>query len=198
LVLQHEQHELHDETRPDPRTEASRAASLARRPGPRLPEIVESLSLPPGLREDMLPVGARPRDEEQVRIAIVRVARELGRDFRQNRGYVLRTDAAAVEVIQRHLLACASEAVAGRIDARTLAPEVARYGALFGEILARRLDASWVSLSGYQPGLWQMAVPPSTVLSPIARVHRFLLQRHREQDLVGYFLELDAASRSAS
>jgi hypothetical protein len=43
-----------------------------------------------------------------------------------------------------------------------------------------------------------MSVSPTTVVSPIARVHRFLLQRNREQDLVGFFLDLDAATRSAS
>jgi hypothetical protein len=172
--------------------------ALVRRRGPRVSELVETLSLPDGLREDMLPVGARPLDHEQVRIAIVRVARELGRDYRQQHGCVLRTDAAAIEILQRHLLRCASEVLAGRGDARTLAPELARHGALFGEILARRLGATWVDLSGDQPGAWQMSVPPATVLSPIGRVHRFLLQRNREQDLVGFFLDLDAASRGGS
>jgi hypothetical protein len=146
----------------------------------------------------MLPVGARPLDHDQVRIAIVRVARDLGRDYRQRHGCVLRTDAAAIEILQRHLLNCAAEVLAGRMDARTLAPELARHGALFGEILERRLGGTWIDLSGDQPGAWRMAVPPSTVVNPIGRVHRFLLQRNREQDLVGFFLDLDAANRSAS
>jgi len=172
--------------------------ALVRKRGPRVSELVETLSLPEGLREDMLAVGARPLDHDQVRIAIVRVARELGRDYRQRRGCVLRTDAAAIETLQRHLLTSATEVLAGRMDARTLAPELARHGALFGEILARRLGATWVDLSGDQPGAWRMSVPPTTVVSPIARVHRFLLQRNREQDLVGFFLDLDAATRSGS
>jgi hypothetical protein len=170
--------------------------ALVRRRGPRVSELVESLSLPTGLREDMLPQGARPRDHDQVRIAIVRVARELGREYRTRHGCLLRTDAAAIEALQRHLLARASEVLAGRMDARSLAPELARHGALFGEILARRLDATWIDLSGDQPGQWRMSVPPATPVQPIARVHRFLLQRNREQDLVGFFLDLDAASRS--
>lgn len=169
--------------------------ALVRRRVPRVSELVESLPLPAGLREDMLPVGARPRGPEQVRIAIIRVARELGRDYRLHRGCLLRTDAAAIEILQRHLLGCASGVLAGRMDARSLAPEVARHGALFGEILARRLGATWADLSGDQPGEWRMSVPPSTVVNPIARVHRFLLVRNREQDLVGFFLDLDAASR---
>ena len=171
--------------------------ALARRSShARVSELVESLSLPAGLREDMLAVGARPRGEHQVRIAIVRVARELGRDYRVHRGCVLRTDAAAVETFQRHLLGFASEVLAGRMDARALAPEVARHGALFGEIIARRFDAEWVDVSGDQPGLWQMNAPRCGAFSPIARVHRFLLQRNREQDLVGFFLDHDAAHRS--
>ncbi len=190
---------VHVET-PAPPPEHSQAYPLAlvRRRGPRVSEVVETLSLPPGLREDMLDLGARPLDHDQVRIAIIRVARELGREYRQQRGCLLRTDPAAIELLQRHLLSCGAEVLAGRMDARTLAPELARHGALFGEILARRLGATWVDLSGDQPGEWQMSVPPTTVVSPIARVHRFLLQRNREQDLVGYFLDLDAANRSAS
>jgi hypothetical protein len=189
------------EIRPIVRDEAPAfPLALVRRraPAPRLSEVVETLSLPTGLREDMLEVGARPVDHDQVRIAIVRVARDVGREYRQKRGCVLRTDAAAVEILQRHLLTCATEVLAGRMDARTMAPELARHGALFGEILARRLGGTWVDLSGDQPGAWQMSIPPQTVLSPIGRVHRFLLQRNREQDLVGYFLDLDAASRSGS
>jgi hypothetical protein len=184
---------------PAPELPAFPLALVRRRvPAARVSEVVESLSLPPGLREDMLEVGARPRDRDQVRIAIIRVAREVGREYRQQRGCVLRTDAAAIEVLQRHLLTCATEVLAGRMDARTMAPELARHGALFGEILARRLGGTWVDLSGDQPGAWQMSIPPQTVLSPIGRVHRFLLQRNREQDLVGHFLDLDAAARSAS
>ena len=172
--------------------------ALVRRRGPRISELVETLSLPPDLREDMLEVGARPLDHDQVHIAIIRVARDVGREYRQHRGCLLRTDAAAIEILQRHLLKCASEVLAGRMDARTLAPELARHGALFGEILGRRLGGTWVDLSGDQPGEWRMSVPPTTVVSPIGRVHRFLLQRNREQDLVGFFLDLDAANRSAS
>jgi hypothetical protein len=171
--------------------------ALVRPRGPRVSELVETLSLPPGLREDMLDYGARPLDHDQVRIAIVRVARELGREYRQQRGCLLQTDPATIETLQRHLLQCASEALAGRMDARTLAPELARHGALFGEILSRRLGGTWVDLSGDQPGEWRMSVPPTTVVSPIAYVHRFLLQRNREQDLVGFFLD-HAANRSES
>jgi hypothetical protein len=41
-----------------------------------------------------------------------------------------------------------------------------------------------------------MTVGPDTVFAPIGRVHRFVVQRNREQDLVGFFLDLDEAHRS--
>jgi hypothetical protein len=41
-----------------------------------------------------------------------------------------------------------------------------------------------------------MSAPPRTVFAPIGRVHRFVVNRQREQDLVGFFLDLHAASRS--
>ena len=167
------------------------------RPEARLAELVENLSLPPELSEDMLPKGALPIGEAQIRLAIVRVARELGREYRE-RGRVLRTDAAAVEAMQRHLCDCAEAVLAGHMDPRRLAPEIARHGALLGEILARRLDATWSNLTAGQPALWLMSVHPFTEVSPVARVHRYVLQRGREQDLVGWFLQLDAASRRAS
>jgi hypothetical protein len=143
----------------------------------------------------MLTVGARPEGAAQVRIAIIRVVRTLGRDYRLHRGCVLRTDAAAIELAQRQLMGFAAEVAAGRMDARVLATEVARHGALLGEIVARRLGGDWIDVAGDQPGLWRMGVPPRTVFTPIERVHRFLVQRNREQDLVGFFLDLDEARR---
>jgi hypothetical protein len=181
----------------EPTVEAYRPRMATLRPESRLAELVENLSLPPGLTEDMLPLGVLPQGEEQIRVAIVRIARDLGREYRQ-RGRVLRTDAAAVEAMQRHLSDCADAVLAGRTDPRTLAPEIARHGALLGEILVCRLGATWSNLAAGQPALWQMTVPPFPEVSPVARVHRYLLRRNREQDLVGFFLELDAASRRAS
>ena len=153
---------------------------------------MELLSLPSGLREEMLRPGDRPRDAAQVRIAIVRMVRELAKDYRRWYGCALRTDAAAIERMQRHLLGHAAEVLAGRMDARSLAPEVVRHGALLGEIIARRLGAIWFDVSGDQPALWQMVLPPRTTLAPIGRVHRFLLQGSREEDLVAFYFDLEA------
>ncbi len=142
-------------------------------------------------------MGARPEGQAQLRIAIIRVVRGLGLDYRR-RGSVLRTDAAAIEVAQRHLLGLAHQVERGRMDARLFASEVARHGALLGEIVARRLGGQWLDVSGDHPGLWTMSVPSQTMFAPIGRVHRFVVQRNREQDLVGFFLDLDAASRNRS
>jgi hypothetical protein len=165
--------------------------ALARPRAERVASVpIETLPLPGGLRESMLPVGARPRGEEQVRVALVRVARDLARDYRVEYGCRLRTDAASVELLQRYLLLHTDRVLAGRHDPRTLAPAVARHGVVLGEILAHALDARWLDLSGSDPSAWRMFVPTAAFVAPVARVQRFLHRRQREQDLVGFFLEL--------
>jgi hypothetical protein len=174
-----------------PLPELAASCALAPRPSPRHgPEALETLPLPVGLDEAMFPVGARPAGAAQTRIAIVRVARELAVHYRAAYRCTLQTDVASVERMQRHLLAHADEVLAGRADPRALAPDIARHGVVLGEILVRAVGAAWKDLSGTHPGAWQLFVPPATIVSPVARVHRFLLRRSSEQDLVGYFLEL--------
>lgn len=187
----HEVEEIDEVTQIRSVQELAPSRALAR-PTPRraAPVAIEALPLPPGLHEGMLPQGVRPVGAEQVRIGIVRLARELARDYRIAYGVMLRTEAASIEHLQRHLLGHAGEALAGRVDARTLAPEIVRHGVALGEILVHALGASWLDLSGDQPSAWQMMVPPSNIACPVARVHRFLLQRNREQDLVAFFLQL--------
>jgi hypothetical protein len=180
-----------------PRAEPRRSEALmpwpAAGPTPCSVEDLESLSLPAPLREDMLAQGARPEGEAQMRIAIIRVVRELGRDYRVQRGRILRTDAVAIEIAQRQLVAHSVDVAAGRMDARALTTEIARHGALLGEIVVRRLGGDWLDVSGDHPGLWTMSVPPCSVFAPIGRVQRFLAQQNREQDLVGFYIDLDAA-----
>src|SRR5579859_810094 len=168
----------------------------------RLHEPIEALSLPCGLTESMLPKGARPVGDQQMRIAMVRLARDLGRDYQRWYGRSLATNVDSIERIQRHLLGYANEVLAGRMDARSLAPELVRHGVLLGEILARVLGAEWLDVSSDQPASWRMAVPPSDlrglvprdprgpsrVVSPVARVHQFLIERNRGEDLVEFFL----------
>jgi hypothetical protein len=183
--------DIEDVTEIRPVPDLVRSCALAR-PAPQRPQpvAIESLPLPPGLREDMLPRGKRPVGATEVRIAIVRLARELARDYRIAYGCTLRTEPASIEHLQRHLLGHAAEVLSGRIDSRTMAPELVRHGVVLGEILTYALGATWLDLSGDHPQAWQMMVPPGTMICPVARVHRFLLQRNREQDLVGFFLQL--------
>jgi hypothetical protein len=156
----------------------------------RLHEPIESLSLPGGLVESMLPPGARPVGDQQMRIAMVRLARDLGRDYARWYGRSLATNVESIERMQRHLLGYAGEVLAGRMEARSLAPELVRHGVLLGEILARVLGGEWLDVSGDQPASWRMMVPPSRVVSPVARVHQFLIERNRGEDLVEFFLGL--------
>jgi hypothetical protein len=166
------------------------SCALAQPAAPRPPVPIEALPLPEGLHEGMLREGARPVGPVQVRVAIVRLARDLACYYRTAYGCTLHTDGASIGHMQQHLLAYAREALAGRMDARTLAPELLRHGVVLGEILARALGAAWLDLSCDHAGAWQLMVPPGTVVCPVARVHRFFLQRNREQDLVGFFHEL--------
>jgi hypothetical protein len=164
---------------------------------PHVPEPIESLSLPAGLREDTLPIGATPQTAEQARVWIVRVARDLARDYRVAYGVALRTDAIAVEKMQTHL-ASGLAGLGGRDGARDekgRARELVRHGLVLGEIFARALGASWVDLGGDRPGRWSTFVPPGTTVCPVVRVQRFVHVGMREPDLVALFLELDAARR---
>jgi hypothetical protein len=163
---------------------------------PRRSEIVESLLLPDGLSEEMLPVGARPTTPDQARIAMTRLSRTLGRDYRLWYGTTLVTNAVAIETMQRHLRRRFDDASSDQRSAQKLEIELTRHGALLSEILARSLGAAWVDVSAEQLGHWAMTVPPNTRVWPIGRVYRFFQQGHREADLVAYYLELEAAQQA--
>ncbi|HEX8790768.1 MAG TPA: hypothetical protein VF765_07435 [Polyangiaceae bacterium] len=159
------------------------------------PEIVETLPLPAGLDESMLDPRASPRDAAQARIAMTRMARDLGRDYRLWYGTTLRTDVMTIDAMQRHLRRKFS---AGPLDPKQtsqLRSELTRHGALLSEILARRLAAEWVDLESDQPGHWAMIVPPQVRVWPIGRVYRFFRQGHREADLVAFYTELEMGIR---
>jgi hypothetical protein len=162
---------------------------------PRRSEIVESLALPEGLSEEMLPVGARPATPDQVRIAMTRLSRTLGRDYRLWYGTTLVTNAVAIETMQRHLRRRFEDASSDQRTANKLEIELTRHGALLSEILARSLGGVWVDVSPAELGRWSMAVPPDTRVWPIGRVYRFFQQGHREADLVAYYLDLETAQR---
>lgn len=171
-------------------------AALAKAPAaPGRPEIVETLPLPAGLTEDLLPAGVVPSDTAQVRVAMTRLARQLGRDYRLTYGTTLKTDLVAIDAMQRHIRRRFADAPLDDKHARQLQVELTRHGALMSEILARILGARWTDLSSEEPGHWAMAVPPGVTVWPIGRVYRFYGQGQREADLVAFFMELEAGAR---
>jgi hypothetical protein len=174
------------------------AALLAPPPKAARSEIVESLSMPDGLNEAMLPRGMKPSTPDQARIAMTRLSRTLGRDYRLWYGTTLMTNAIAIETMQRHLRRRFEDASADKQQALKLETELTRHGALLSEILARSLGGTWVDVSGAEPGHWAMVIHPNTRVWPIGRVYRFFQQGHREADLVAFFLDLEAEARRGS
>jgi hypothetical protein len=163
---------------------------------PRL-EIVETLRLPPGLTEEMLAAGSIPRNAPEARVAMTRLARHLGRDYRLWYGTTLMTDVMAVDAMQRHLRRRFADGPLDERHARELQVELTRHGALMSEILARSLGAQWLDLSSPEPGRWSMRVPPSVTVWPIGRLYRFYGQGHREADLVAFYMELESGAQRA-
>jgi hypothetical protein len=141
----------------------------------------------------MLDAAAVPDQPLLARIAMTRLAREVGRDYRLWYGTTLVTDLTALEAMQRHLRRRFADADLDDPHRRQLGAELTRHGALLSEILARSLGAEWIELSSERPQGWTMFVPPRARVSPIGRVHRYFLRRHREPDLVALYTELEAA-----
>jgi hypothetical protein len=155
-------------------------------------ELVETLALPFGASESTLGLNELPRTPLQARIALTRLSRDLARDYRLAYGKTLRCNVMAVDAMQQHLM--------HRFAGATLADhgvtwELRRHGALVSEIVARALGGVWIDVGPSEPGYWAMSVMPSLVTFPIGRVYRFVALGHRERDLVGYYLELEARVR---
>jgi hypothetical protein len=157
-----------------------------------VPEDVEALSLPAGLSDRHLAEGVAARNGNEVRIVSTRFSRLLGREYREKYDVHLRTDAQAVEWMQRHLVMRWGETGLNGPEAMW---DVRRHGALLSEILARTLGAEWVDVSPSEIGYWAMFVPPRTRTWPFGRVYRFLTLGHREKDLVSYYLDLVSRAR---
>jgi len=156
------------------------------------PEIVESLALPYGASEEMLGERTTPRDPLLARIAMTRLARALGRDYRLWYGTTLETDVFAIDVMQRHLQRRFGDARASAKQRLELEGELTRHGALLSEILVRALGSAWTDLSSDDPREWTMVVPPDVVVQPIGRVHRFFRKGREEPDLVAFYTDLQA------
>ncbi len=160
-----------------------------------IPELVESLPLPPGASEADLGVNERPTTPTQARISMVRLARDLARDYRLWYGKTLRCDVMAIDGMQQHLT---QRYVGADITEEPIAWELRRHGALLTEVIARKLGGGWIDVGPSEPGYWSMLVPPGTRTHPIARVYRYVSLGQRERDLVAYFIELEDRTRNAA
>lgn len=162
------------------------------------PEIVESLALPYGASEEMLDERATPRAPLLARIAMTRLARALGRDYRLWYGATLETDVFGLDGMQRHLRRRSADGPTGAKQRLDLEDELTRHGALLSEILARAFGAEWEDLSSNDPREWTMVVPPGIAVQPIGRVHRFVTKGREEPDLVAFYtgLESDQAKQA--
>lgn len=153
-------------------------------------EMVEAMRLPEGLTEDMLPPGETPRAPSLVRVAMTRLSRELGRDYRLWYGTAMKVDSSSIELMQRHLRRRFAEVQRDQKAASKLDAELTRHGALLSEILARRLGAEWVEIPGDQPGDWAMSVPPGTRVWPVWRMYNFFRQRRDTDELAAFYADL--------
>lgn len=156
------------------------------------PELAESLPLPAGASESTLDPKHFPKTPLQVRVAMVRCARELGRDYRLRYGKNLRCDVLAVDAMQEHLMRCC----VGLPTDETVVWEIQRHGALLSEIIARALGGAWTEVGPSEPGYWTMFIPPGIRTWPIGRVYRFVAMGSRGKDLVAYYLDLEARLRA--
>jgi hypothetical protein len=159
------------------------------------PELVETLALPFGASESSLDLSELPKTPLQARIALTRLARDLARDYRLGYGKALRCNVLAIDAMQQHLVHRFGGA---SVADPAVAWELRRHGALLSEIIARALGGAWVDVGPSEPGFWAMSVLPSLRTFPIGRVYRFVALGHRERDLVGYYLDLEARVRKAA
>jgi hypothetical protein len=157
------------------------------------PELAENLTLPSGATEAALGINEQPRNPFQARIAMTRLARNLGRDYRVQYGKALRCNVLAVDAMQQQLI---HQFAGAPIEDQTVAWELRRHGALLSEIIARALGGTWTDVAPSELGYWAMVLPSGIRSWPIGRVVRFVSLGNREKDLVGYYLDLEASVRS--
>jgi hypothetical protein len=176
------------------------------RPARYVPELVESLSPPHGADENLLDRYALPTTPLEARVAMTRLARELGRDYRVRHGKALRCDVMAIEAMQLQLL----RLTGAQLQDREVAWQLRRHGALLSEIFARALGGEWIDIGHKEAAYWMMRVPPDLHVRPIGSVFQFVAdgataasQRRgphpggRAGDLVAQFLELDRRRKAS-
>jgi hypothetical protein len=134
----------------------------------------ETMRLPAGATEEMLGEGQPPAGPLEGRIAMTRLSRELGREYRWRYGAPLTVDAGGIEAIQHHLLRRLAEARCDERSRGLLDSELTRHGAFLSELLARRFGAEWLELGDGHPTDWCMRIGPSFRVWPVWRIHNFL------------------------
>jgi hypothetical protein len=155
-------------------------------------EAIE-LVLPEGMSGAVEPVETLPRSVLDARVQFTFLARELGRQYEEELGVVLRADISGIEAMQRVLLERYRDRSVATPEA---AADVRRHGAFLSEILARSFGAFWVDIGPNDVGYWAMVVPPGTRVWPFGRILRLIAMQHNERDLVSYFLELQTRANA--
>lgn len=148
-------------------------------------EPAETLMPPPGAPEQ---IDGSPKTANEARTYLTRLTRELARDYRESFGVSLCMDLIGLEMVQANLLDAFPSGIA-RTAGET--KEVRRHAAFLSELLSRRLGGLWVEFEHPDPAEWRMVVPPGREITPFARVARYMKARHKERDLVSFFLELE-------
>jgi hypothetical protein len=164
-------------------------------------EAVEMLGLPAGSQDDPQPHDDLPQTPPAARLFCTYLARELGRELRMRYGLELRTDVDGLEMAQRYLRERITNEQARTAEEQR---ELMRLGAFLSELLARRLEAHWIDLESSDHNRWAMLVPSRLSAGegrqacrvwPFGRVSRFVALRHKERDLVSYYLQLELQTR---
>jgi len=148
--------------------------------------------MPPGLTGSPAPLETLPSSVIDARVQFTFLARDLAREYQEERGATLRVDLASIEAMQAYLF---ERYPKGRITTVEEAVDVRKHGALLSEILARTFDAFWVDIAPSDFGYWAMVVPPDTRVWPFGRILRLIAMHHKERDLVSYYLELQARAK---
>jgi hypothetical protein len=164
---------------------------------PRVPaglenELVASLSLPPGLAGPPASLETLPSSVLDARVQFTYLSRELASEYERDLGIVLRVDLASIEAMQAQLFERYPDRA---VTSPERAVDLQKHGALLSEILARTFRAFWVDIAPSDLGYWAMVVPPDTRVWPFGRILRLIAMRHKERDLVAYYLELQARAR---
>jgi hypothetical protein len=158
-------------------------------------EIVERLSLPPGLHGEVPKIAKSnqlPTSPADARVAFTYLARALARDYRVHHAHVVRTDITSLAFMQRELRHSFPSGASSEHDVIS----IRRHGAFLSEMIARTLGGFWQDIAPTEIGYWSMIVPPNTRVLPFGRILRFLALGPKYQDLTTLYAGLEARART--